>query len=385
MTACPNTKLWRIANVLLLASCGAPTGAPQDATRPDGSAGATDAALTEAGTDGGSPLDAATPRDAAGAHDAGTVRDAGFDAAPLEDAAVDSSVPLDADMDPVTDASADAGPTDAGTDAGPPSAPVGAAVDVTGSRCALDSVGNFWCWGRWTPVEDVRLLGAGFTSAAGSCALRGREVWCAEFTTLTMLAVIDGSSVLEVNSIAEYSDLHRGCGWRPGASGWGEAVCWQSRFGGWDVAREGGTGSQLVAVRATEPRMVAAIAGPYEAYDINPPAYPSPTEGCRSNGVYVDCGSLGYGPGHPAGDHFILGFAMACAHNAGSSTCSIGYLAPSWTVSERRLPRSRSGLARRHLAHRRGSAVVLGKPAASVSAGTSGFDAMTTPARSPTP
>jgi hypothetical protein len=189
-------------------------------------------------------------------------------------------------------------------------------VDVSGSRCALDSAGSVWCWGRWTPEEDVHLMGAGFDSVSGSCALRGSEVWCAEFTAETMVPVIEGSATLEVNTISEYSDLARGCGHRLTPEGWGEAVCWTD---GGSVLREGGTGVDLVAVSATLPREVSTIAGSYEAYDVNPPST------CRSNGTRASCirdtgGS--YDAVRPAGDHYVLGFGMSCAHNAGMTTCS---------------------------------------------------------------
>jgi hypothetical protein len=205
---------------------------------------------------------------------------------------------------------------------------VGAAVDVSGSRCALDTTGQVWCWGRWAPVEDVRLIGTGFDSLSGSCALRGREVWCAEFTTETMIPVIEGSATLEVDSLAEYSDLGRGCGLRITPEGWGEAVCWTD---GGTVLREGGTGATLVAVSATTPREVMAASGTDEAYDVNPPAT------CRSNGARVSCArdsGGAYDIARPAGDHYTLGLGLSCAHGAGSTTCSTHISTPPWSIAD---------------------------------------------------
>lgn len=261
-----------------------PDSGDRDSSTPDAGvpdAGDRDSSTPDAGTDAGTTADAGAP-------DSGT---------PGADAGTDSSVPM--------------------IDAGPPR-PVGGAIDVTGSRCAIDTAGSMWCWGRWAPVEDIRLLGTGFDSASGSCALRGREVWCAEFTTETMIPVIDGSATLEVDSIAEYSDLERGCGMRLTPEGWGEAVCWTDGGG---VAREGGTGAELVAVSATSPREVMATSG-YIAIDLNPPAT------CRVGAVggatcARDTGGT-YGIARPAGDHLVIGFAMLCAHSAGATTCATG-------------------------------------------------------------
>lgn len=314
---------WRGFSLLVplmsLASCGAPDVAAIDgAIEPDArsDAGAiTDAPDAHAPSDAGAleaGLDAAHG-DAETATDASAELDAG--------GVVDASDVVDATAF-VADVGADAGPADAG-----PPRPVGAAVDVSGSRCALDSAGSVWCWGRWTPEEDVHLMGAGFDSVSGSCALRGSEVWCAEFTAETMVPVIEGSATLEVNTISEYSDLARGCGHRLTPEGWGEAVCWTD---GGSVAREGGTGTTLVAVSATLPREVSAIAGAYEAYDVNPPST------CRSNGARASCirdtgGS--YDASRPAGDHYVLGFGMSCAHNA-ETTCSTAIAGPPTTYTD---------------------------------------------------
>lgn len=271
----------------------------------------------DAGDRDSSTPDAGTP-DSGTRPDAG--RDSGTDSGMPDAGTPDSSTPGDAG----TDSSVPDAGTDAAVDAGPPR-PVGAAVDVSGSRCALDSAGSVWCWGRWTPEEDVRLMGTGFDSVSGSCALRGSEVWCAEFTTETMVPVIEGSATLEVDTISEYSDLARGCGHRLTPEGWGEAVCWTD---GGSVAREGGTGATLVAVSATSPREVSAIGGSWEAYDVNPPST------CRSDGTRASCvrdtgGS--YDAARPTGDHYTLGFGMSCAHNAGMTTCSTAIAGSSTT------------------------------------------------------
>lgn len=272
----------------------------------------------DAGDRDSSTPDAGTP-DSGTRPDAG--RDSGTDSGMPDAGTPDSSTPGDAG----TDSSVPDAGTDAAVDAGPPR-PVGAAVDVSGSRCALDSAGSVWCWGRWTPVEDVRLMGAGFDSVSGSCALRGSEVWCAEFTTETMVPVIEGSATLEVDTISEYSDLARGCGHRLTPEGWGEAVCWAD---GGSAAREGGTGATLVAVSATSPREVSAIGGTWEAYDVNPPST------CRSDGTLVSC-VRDTGGRHwllrPTGDHYTLGFGMSCAHNAGMTTCNAG--GSSWSITD---------------------------------------------------
>lgn len=232
------------------------------------------------------------------------------------DSGADAGSPADA---------ADAGPSprdtgsDAGqTDAGPPR-PSGPAVDVTGSRCALDAAGTLWCWGRWTPVEAVRQLGTGFTAAAGSCALHGHEVWCAEFATPSMVPVIDGSATLLLNSIAEYSDLDRGCG----LSAAREMICWTS---GGSITRWGSGLTQPVAVSATSPRETGLGMPGDEAYDLNPPAT------CRSDGSRASCThdtGGAFGLERPAGDHYILGFSMSCAHSAAGTYCGDATTGPS--------------------------------------------------------
>jgi len=246
--------------------------------------------------------------------------------APQEDAGTDAGDPgADAGLPPdaadagssVGDVGADGG-RDAQADAGPPR-PEGEAVDVTGSRCALDRAGTMWCWGRWAPVQDVRRLGTGFASASGSCALRGHEVWCAEFHTPSMVAVIDGSSTLILDSIAEYSDLDRGCG----LSAAGEMVCWTD---GGSVTRWGAGLTQPIAVSATFPRETGAGAVGDEAYDLNPPAT------CHSDGHRASCvhdTGGAFGLERPVGDHYILGFSMSCSHNSSGTYCGDATVGPS--------------------------------------------------------
>lgn len=271
-----------------------------------------DAEETDAGAGDSSTYDAGTP-------DGGPDRDAGRDAG-----TPDAGSGADASLDAGTDSSApvDAAPVDAG-----PPRPVGDAVDVTGSRCALDEAGQFWCWGRWAPVEDVRLLGTGFDSAAGSCALRGREVWCAEFTTLTMIPVIDGSDTLEVERLSEYSDLDVGCGVRRDGAVY-SAVCWSSG-GSVEVLAGGDPGTQVAVIAPGESRtwaesmgypLVSVSTGTPEAYDINPDTI------CTSSGARVDCSGYGRGRGllRPTGDHYTLGFSLSCANTAGNTRCSNG-------------------------------------------------------------
>lgn len=283
--------------------------------------------------DGGAG-DGASPD--AGPADSGTRTDSGPDAGPTDGGTDSGSVPDAASGDAGPDGSVpmpDASPVDAGApvDAGPPR-PVGDPVDVTGSRCALDEAGQFWCWGRWTPVEDVRLLGSGFDSAAGSCALRGAEVWCAEFSTLTMILVTDGSDTLRVERLAEYSDLALGCGVRR-AGAWYRAVCWTNGghpvFGSVTESGGGDPGIQVAVVAPGEPRtyiagrgwpLTAVSTGTPEAYDINPDTI------CTSSGTRVDCSGYGRARGlqRPAGDHYVLGFSLSCANSSGVTRCSNG-------------------------------------------------------------
>lgn len=288
----------------------------------DGGTEEEDANVQDAEVDGGAG-DSSAPD--AGPADGGTRPDSGRDAGPADGGTDSGAAPDAASGDAGTDSSTPV-PDAGAVDAGPPR-PVGDAVDVTGSRCALDEAGQFWCWGRWTPVEDVRLLGTGFDSAAGSCALRGHEVWCAEFSTLTMIPVVDGSDTLRVERLAEYSDLALGCGVRR-VGAWYRAVCWDDGGGVTEISGDGEAGIQPAVIAPGESRawamgrypLTAVSTGTPEAYDINPDTI------CTSSGTRVDCSGYGRARGllRPAGDHYSLGFSLSCANTAGNTRCSNG-------------------------------------------------------------
>lgn len=313
------------AGLVWLSACSAPlVDAPTDASsEPDAGAQVDAAADAGSASDAGRLRDAGTRPDAT--HDSGV---AGRDGGPHDDGGMDGSTESsDAGADDGTDSSAampDAGLDSGAVDAGPPR-PVGDPVDITGSRCALDSAGQFWCWGRWEPVEDVRRLGTGFDSAAGSCAMRGDELWCAEFSTLTMIQVTYGTDTLHVERIAEYSDLALGCGVRRVGEGY-RSFCWTN--GGHPVfgsVTEIGSSNRLAAVVAPgEPRtyiagrgwrLTAAPPGTPEAYDINPPA---PCEVVQTPSPRVVCSGYGNGFGfsRPPGE-FRLGFGLGCSYADG--------------------------------------------------------------------
>jgi hypothetical protein len=279
---------------------------PDAATQADTDSGVPDAGTPDSGTDSGTP-----------------VPDAGTDApTPPVDGGMSPDAPAPPSDAPVTpDAPADA-------PAGPPSAPVGDAADITGSRCALDEDGNFWCWGRWAPVSAVRLIGQDFDQAWGSCALRGDTVWCADFTTTTMIPVVDTGSL---TTLAEYSSLEWGCGIDTA----GFSVCWTDGGSIERSALGGSTGVSIVVaelrdwVRAYSPNM--SVPHSNAAYDLNPDAR------CWSGTTRIECSRYtGGSRGLPllTGESMILGFAMTCAHSDGivecftATTSSIEYEAP---------------------------------------------------------
>lgn len=141
-----------------------------------------------AGTDGG---DAQVGLGA----DGGTVLGA------RSDARVDAGSPQEDAGAPIADAgpaSTDAGGSDAGpgTDAGPTGPVRGNPVRLSDRYCALDDLGQVWCWNRFTTPDEVRLIAGSPTDAdpivelSGEC-VRGASgaLSCFDFVAGAMSAV----------------------------------------------------------------------------------------------------------------------------------------------------------------------------------------------------
>lgn len=296
---------------------GTPDAQQADATTPD--AGDTgDAGTADSGADSG-PADAGS--DAARA-DAG--RDAGADAG-TTDAGTDLG---DAAM------GTDAGAADAGTDASAPARPVGAAMDVTGGLCALDSVGSFWCWGRGATPDAVQYLGTGYVDAAGTCARHSDgSVDCADFSAMTMMPIAYGLVGLTVDSIVEYSDFAMGCGVRARSdvgAGWQQAYCWTA--GGTVLHLVSTDLTQAMAVSATSPRralsadLTPSAGDEPDGFDINGTHCMSQHRISDGRAMRTLCG--GSSMPRATGDHHILGFQHDCAHGSAQTTCETGGTTP---------------------------------------------------------
>lgn len=319
---------------VLLVGC-AETVTPYVAPVPD--AGVTpDAVMPEA--DAAPAPDTMPAADAGVPHDAGTTPDTGTvpDAGNQPDAGSDSGIRPDASAPDGADSGTEPTP-DSGVDAGVDADhPVGSPTQLTGSRCALDSLGDFWCWDRWEPSTMVRRLGGPFDTAAGTCAMRRDTVWCADFETISMIQITEGGRPIHLLEIAEWSDFQQGCGTRHSAIG-NEAVCWEN--GGrrtWqEVDSDTYVGVALSAEGAADERIVMPYLEPFLYVDVNPPA------ACYAQASVVDCHSYYHTDTRniaPAGDYYSLGFSMGCSYTDHEVRCQTTRSSVPWVFSAEGTP-----------------------------------------------